>query len=140
MRTWRLERNSWVPPGSDLGSMPTKVGADGGGRTHTLLRVPDFESSASANSATSARLALRDAQHYRRNAPSSKSETQWFLVCLAQPDAAIRTRAVRQRLRNCSKVSGFSGRRNRCGRAAGRDGPRSVIPLVSQLMQGAKHV
>lgn len=32
-----------------------QVGADGGGRTHTLLRVPDFESSASANSATSAR-------------------------------------------------------------------------------------
>ena len=30
------------------------VGADGGGRTHTLLRVLDFESSASANSATSA--------------------------------------------------------------------------------------
>ena len=30
------------------------VGADGGGRTHTLSRVPDFESSASANSATSA--------------------------------------------------------------------------------------
>ena len=29
-------------------------GADGGGRTHTPLRVPDFESSASANSATSA--------------------------------------------------------------------------------------
>ena len=29
-------------------------GADGGGRTHTLVRVPDFESSASANSATSA--------------------------------------------------------------------------------------
>ena len=29
-------------------------GADGGGRTHTLLRVPDFESGASANSATSA--------------------------------------------------------------------------------------
>ena len=29
-------------------------GADGGGRTHTLFRVPDFESSASANSATSA--------------------------------------------------------------------------------------
>lgn len=31
-----------------------KVGADGGGRTHTLSRVLDFESSASANSATSA--------------------------------------------------------------------------------------
>ena len=29
-------------------------GADGGGRTHTLSRVLDFESSASANSATSA--------------------------------------------------------------------------------------
>ena len=33
---------------------PAKVGADGGGRTHTSLRIPDFESSASANSATSA--------------------------------------------------------------------------------------
>ncbi len=31
-----------------------KFGADGGGRTHTLVRVPAFESSASANSATSA--------------------------------------------------------------------------------------
>lgn len=31
-----------------------EVGADGGGRTHTLSRVLDFESSASANSATSA--------------------------------------------------------------------------------------
>lgn len=30
------------------------LGADGGGRTHTPLRVPDFESSASADSATSA--------------------------------------------------------------------------------------
>ena len=29
-------------------------GADGGGRTHTSLRIQDFESSASANSATSA--------------------------------------------------------------------------------------
>src|SRR6266487_3393773 len=29
-------------------------GADGGARTPTLFRVPDFESSASANSATSA--------------------------------------------------------------------------------------
>ena len=29
-------------------------GADGGGRTHTLSRVPDFESGASASSATSA--------------------------------------------------------------------------------------
>ena len=38
--------------------LPTRdfdnVGTDGGGRTHTLLRVLDFESSASANSATSA--------------------------------------------------------------------------------------
>ena len=29
-------------------------GADGGGRTHTSSRIPDFESGASANSATSA--------------------------------------------------------------------------------------
>ena len=35
-------------------SLGRKNGADGGGRTHTLLRVPDFESGASANSATSA--------------------------------------------------------------------------------------
>jgi hypothetical protein len=35
-------------------SRDNPVGADGGGRTHTLVRVPDFESSASANSATSA--------------------------------------------------------------------------------------
>ena len=31
-----------------------KDGADGGGRTHTSSRILDFESSASANSATSA--------------------------------------------------------------------------------------
>ena len=36
-------------------------GADGGGRTHTLSRVLDFESSASANSATSATAAPREA-------------------------------------------------------------------------------
>jgi hypothetical protein len=30
------------------------VGADGGGRTHTPVKALDFESSASANSATSA--------------------------------------------------------------------------------------
>src|SRR5882757_3927628 len=35
-------------------SASSQVGTDGGGRTHTLVRVPDFESSASANSATSA--------------------------------------------------------------------------------------
>jgi hypothetical protein len=35
-------------------------GADGGGRTHTLVRVPDFESSASANSATSAQSTLKN--------------------------------------------------------------------------------
>ena len=33
---------------------PMFSGADGGGRTHTPFRIPDFESSASANSATSA--------------------------------------------------------------------------------------
>ena len=36
------------------GAPAQRVGADGGGRTHTLFRVPDFESGASANSATSA--------------------------------------------------------------------------------------
>jgi hypothetical protein len=37
-------------------------GADGGGRTHTLSRVLDFESSASANSATSALLIINHLQ------------------------------------------------------------------------------
>ena len=45
-----LLRTSGLP-----GSMTEKlIGTGGGGRTHTLLRVPDFESSASANSATPA--------------------------------------------------------------------------------------
>ena len=43
-----------VKPGVFEGYFRFLVGADGGGRTHTPLRVPDFESSASANSATSA--------------------------------------------------------------------------------------
>jgi hypothetical protein len=43
----------FLPSGSDL---LIAVRADGGGRTHTLLPVLDFESSASANSATSALL------------------------------------------------------------------------------------
>ena len=48
-------------------------GADGGGRTHTLLRVPDFESSASANSATSATGsgALRRRRYHKRDTPKS---------------------------------------------------------------------
>ena len=38
----------------NAGCLKLKVGADGGGRTHTPFRIQDFESSASANSATSA--------------------------------------------------------------------------------------
>ena len=44
------EFNFFTPPLTHF----TPHGADGGGRTHTTLRLPDFESSASANSATSA--------------------------------------------------------------------------------------
>src|SRR6516225_1839595 len=63
---WRMVRNGSrineiyqshirpVKPGVFEGYFRFLVGADGGGRTHTPLRVPDFESSASANSATSA--------------------------------------------------------------------------------------
>ena len=69
-------------------------GADGGGRTHTSSRIPDFESSASANSATSARpyrynsvrgCCKQDRQHDRRqqcgssywsNAPVWKTGSQ----------------------------------------------------------------
>jgi hypothetical protein len=38
----------------------TQVGTGGGGRTHTPLREPDFESGASANSATPASLITND--------------------------------------------------------------------------------
>ena len=38
-------------------------GADGGGRTHTSVKTLDFESSASANSATSALLACETLRH-----------------------------------------------------------------------------
>ena len=41
-------------------------GADGGGRTHTSLRIPDFESSASANSATSATRLRTSVPQYRK--------------------------------------------------------------------------
>ena len=54
-----LEKNSrWWPPGGNQREAQSEtvlsVGADGGGRTPTTLRSQDFESSASANSATSA--------------------------------------------------------------------------------------
>ena len=38
------------------GNPSKKSGADGGGRTHTSVKTQDFESSASANSATSAKM------------------------------------------------------------------------------------
>lgn len=41
------------------------VGAVGGGRTHTLVREPDFESSASANSATTAQLITNYLRKFR---------------------------------------------------------------------------
>jgi hypothetical protein len=44
-------------------------GADGGGRTHTSSRILDFESSASANSATSAANKVNGLLHYQRNMP-----------------------------------------------------------------------
>ena len=50
MGEWEAARKELEARGAATGP----DGADGGGRTHTLLRVPDFESSASANSATSA--------------------------------------------------------------------------------------
>ena len=49
---------AWNPSSHDWRLTPWKPsivdGADGGGRTHTSSRIPDFESGASANSATSA--------------------------------------------------------------------------------------
>ena len=64
---WILTRYNKVRMVVFLG---TVVGADGGGRTHTLLRVPDFESSASANSATSATMVAN--RHQQRNAFCTK--------------------------------------------------------------------
>jgi hypothetical protein len=44
-----------------------KVGAGGRGRTHTSSRIPDFESGASANSATPAQLVFSGSQrHFNR--------------------------------------------------------------------------
>ena len=58
MRIQFVAKHGVERPINDSGHMPIERGwlggADGGGRTHTLSRVPDFESSASANSATSA--------------------------------------------------------------------------------------
>jgi hypothetical protein len=51
-------------------------GADGGGRTHTLSRVPDFESGASANSATSATNQIK--RFIARAAPAL---ARWSLRC-----------------------------------------------------------
>jgi hypothetical protein len=60
-KTLRLDKRSNEPCRqrmSGSSSLPNaiapKARADGGGRTHTTLRSLDFESSASANSATSA--------------------------------------------------------------------------------------
>ena len=52
------------------------IGADGGGRTHTTVRSQDFESSASANSATSAPLWGHATKGRRRHAsvPCGASE------------------------------------------------------------------
>jgi hypothetical protein len=52
-------------------------GADGGGRTHTTLRLPDFESSASANSATSATLITR---HLCRFMPGDADTVLLFVL------------------------------------------------------------
>ncbi len=60
-----------------LTDLPCIIDATGGGaRTHTLLRVPDFESSASANSATPAQLGI--GCRNRRSAQVEKWNTQAF--------------------------------------------------------------
>ena len=53
--------------------------ADGGDRTHTLLRELDFESSASASSATSAM--NRDEVLNRSNRNASNSANLLFAIC-----------------------------------------------------------
>ena len=66
-------------------------GADGGGRTHTLLRVPDFESSASANSATSATVLYQRVTEKRR----TRKNTLVYRLCiphiLGMPDEQMPT-------------------------------------------------
>jgi hypothetical protein len=58
METQEISQQKMEPPFFFLPKMMInaveKSGADGGGRTHTSSRILDFESSASANSATSA--------------------------------------------------------------------------------------
>ena len=58
-----------VNEGSELRrTRHTQDGTDGEGRTHTSIRKPDFESSASANSATSARGGLGISRNARAGA------------------------------------------------------------------------
>ena len=52
---------------------PAEVGADGGARTPTPSRVPDFESSASANSATSATAAIQSSGSLESSGKASPS-------------------------------------------------------------------
>src|SRR3954469_19160324 len=69
-------------------------GTDGGGRTHTSVKTLDFESSASANSATSAagerNCTLNDpnVNGFGPFAPISKSPIPW-IVLLARPAVGL---------------------------------------------------
>ena len=56
--------------------LPKEDGTDGGARTHTALRPPDFESGASANSATSARNE-HTKEIVRQGAAVDKSRLEW---------------------------------------------------------------
>ena len=85
--------------------MRVSESAGGGGRTHTLLRVLDFESSASANSATPAGK-LEDVRSVRKRLQAPRRPEQ-----LAQDHR--RTDAVR-RLEQCFHVHAFDvGQRRR---------------------------
>jgi hypothetical protein len=68
-----LRRNAWFCAIPDIIGAEIQTlcfnGADGGGRTHTSSRIPDFESGASANSATSATNKINGLTPYQRITP-----------------------------------------------------------------------
>src|SRR3954470_12900337 len=107
-----LECGAWAPDSS-------VQSAEGGNRTHTPRREPDFESGASASSATSARM------HGKRcRTPPSKAEANGLKIGQEQgilapcSSAEIRSGWRRKREQEVLAYGPWCGRRGfgRCGR------------------------
>jgi hypothetical protein len=97
-------------------------GADGGGRTHTLSRVPDFESSASANSATSATLITK---HLCKFVPGDVDAAPR----LVQETGLAKQGNANSGLSQPERRFAFASRRNIQGAAGPAQAPNSPRPI-----------